>query len=74
MASEMKRLKPAIPIVLFSGLAEAPPGSEHADLLITKGLPLVGFLREVGRLIPKMTIFRSACPGNGVLSNLSFSS
>lgn len=53
MAAEMKRLKPAIPVVLFSGLVEAPPGSEHADLLITKGMPVVEFLREVGRLIPK---------------------
>ena len=73
MASEMKRLKPAS-LSFFSAAWRSAPGSEHADLLITKGLPLVGFLREVGRLIPKMTIFRSACPGNGVLSNLSFSS
>jgi CheY-like chemotaxis protein len=53
LAAEMKRLKPAIPIVLFSGLVEAPLGSEHADLVITKGMPAVEFLREVGKLIPK---------------------
>jgi CheY-like chemotaxis protein len=53
MAAEMKRLKPAVPVVLFSGLVEAPQGSEHADLLITKGMPAVEFLRQVGRLIPK---------------------
>jgi CheY-like chemotaxis protein len=53
VAAEMKRLKPAIPIVLFSGLVEAPPGSEHADLVITKGMPAVEFLREVGKLLPK---------------------
>jgi CheY-like chemotaxis protein len=53
VAAEMKRLKPVIPIVLFSGLVEAPLGSDHADLVITKGMPAVEFLREVGKLIPK---------------------
>ena len=53
VAAEMKRLKPAIPIVLFSGLVEAPLGSNHADLVITKGMPVVEFLREVGRLKSK---------------------
>ena len=51
--AEMKRLKPVIPIVLFSGLVEAPLGSDHADLVITKGMPAVEFLREVGKLRPK---------------------
>jgi CheY-like chemotaxis protein len=51
MAAEMKRLKPAVPIVLFSGLVEAPPGNEHVDLIITKGMPVVELLREVGQLI-----------------------
>ena len=52
VAAEMKRLKPVIPIVLFSGLVEAPLGSDHADLVITKGMPAVEFLREVGKLLP----------------------
>ena len=51
MAAEMKRLKPTIPVVLFSGLVEAPPGSEHADLVITKGIPVVEFLSEISNLI-----------------------
>jgi CheY-like chemotaxis protein len=53
VAAEMKRLKPAIPIVLFSGLVEAPLGNEHVDLVITKGMPAVEFLREVGKLLPE---------------------
>jgi hypothetical protein len=32
---------------------EAPLGSEHADLVITKGRPVVEFLSEVGKLISK---------------------
>jgi CheY-like chemotaxis protein len=53
LAAEMKQLKPAIPIVLFSGSPEAPLGSEHADLIITKGLPVVELLRQVDKLISK---------------------
>jgi CheY-like chemotaxis protein len=52
VAAEMKQLKPAIPIVLFSGLVEAPPGSGHTDLVITKGMPALELLREVGKLLP----------------------
>lgn len=53
VAAEMKRLKPEIPVVLFSGLVEAPLGTEHADLVITKGIPVVELLNQVGRLISK---------------------
>ena len=49
----MKRPKPEIPVVLFSGLVEAPLGSEHANLVITKGIPVVELLSKVGRLISK---------------------
>jgi CheY-like chemotaxis protein len=51
LAAEMKRLKPAIPVVLFSGLVEAPPESQHVDLVIIKGMPVVEFLRQIGKLI-----------------------
>ncbi len=40
----MKRLKPAIPVILFSGVLEAPPGSELADLVITKRTLIVPVL------------------------------
>ena len=53
LAAEIKRLRPAIPIILFSGLVEPPPGSEHANLVITKGMPAVEFLQEVAKLISK---------------------
>jgi CheY-like chemotaxis protein len=51
LASEIKRLKPAVPVILFSGWPDAPPGSEHADLYITKGMPAGEFLRMVRELI-----------------------
>jgi CheY-like chemotaxis protein len=53
VAAEMKRLKPAIPIILLSGVVEAPPGSEYADLVITKGMPVEELLSEIGKLISK---------------------
>ncbi len=51
LAGEMKRLKPEIPIVLFSGLVDVPPQSDHADLVIIKGMPVDEFLRQVAKLI-----------------------
>jgi CheY-like chemotaxis protein len=51
LAAEMKRLKPAIPIVLFTGMMEAPPLSEHADLVIIKGMPVDELLRQIAKLI-----------------------
>jgi CheY-like chemotaxis protein len=53
LGAEMKRLKPAIPIMLFSGLPAAPPESDYADLYITKGMLAVEFLRAVAKLISK---------------------
>jgi hypothetical protein len=32
----MKKLKPDVPIVIISGLLNAPEGMEHADLFICK--------------------------------------
>lgn len=51
LAAEMKRLKPEIPVVLFSGLVEAPPQSEHADLVIIKGMPVEELLHQIAKLI-----------------------
>jgi hypothetical protein len=48
----MKRLKPEIPIALFSGWVEIPPDSEHVDLIVIKGMPVAELLRQIGKLIP----------------------
>ena len=53
VAAEMKLLKPAIPVILLSGVVEAPPGSELADLVITKGMPVEELLGEIRKLISK---------------------
>jgi len=51
MIAEMKQLKPEVPIVLLTGLVDLPPGAEHADLLLTKGITPSNFLNEIARLL-----------------------
>ncbi len=51
LVSEMKRLKPEVPIVLLTGLGDPPPGSECADLFLTKGMTPPEFLAEIARLV-----------------------
>ena len=50
IAVEMKRLKPDVPVILLTGLPDAPEGAEHANLVLTKGLPVPDFLRSVAEL------------------------
>jgi DNA-binding NtrC family response regulator len=51
LAAEMKRLKPAIPIVIVSGVVEAPEGIEHADLYICKGEAPTVWLKKISDLL-----------------------
>jgi DNA-binding response OmpR family regulator len=53
LASEMKRLKPAVPIVLLTGLVDLPPGYEQTDLVLTKGMMPPEFLAEIAKLLSK---------------------
>ena len=53
LASEMKRLKPAVPIVLLTGLVDLPPGYEQTDLVLTKGMTPPEFLTEIAELLSK---------------------
>jgi CheY-like chemotaxis protein len=48
---EMKRMKPNVPIILLTGLAEAPEGAEHADIFLTKGMSVPEFLASVAKLL-----------------------
>jgi CheY-like chemotaxis protein len=50
IAAEMKRINPALPIVLFTGLPDPPTGAEHIDLVLTKGMTPPEFLNAIGRL------------------------
>ena len=51
LISEMKRLKPEVPIILLAALAEPPPGHVQADLLLSKGMMPQEFLAEVAKLL-----------------------
>jgi len=48
---QMKRIRPEVPAVLFTAWAEMPPGYDHADRLLSKGMTPEDFLREVASLL-----------------------
>ena len=51
LVSEMKRLKPQVPVILLTGLVEPPSGFEEADLLLTKAMTPPEFLAEIAKLL-----------------------
>ncbi|HME31352.1 MAG TPA: response regulator [Terriglobales bacterium] len=53
LVAVLKRLKPEVPVVLLTGLIDPPPGSERADLLLTKGMTPPEFLAEIAQLLSK---------------------
>jgi CheY-like chemotaxis protein len=53
LASEMKRRKPEVPIVLLTGLVEPPSEFKYADLLLTKGTTPPEFLAAIAKLLSK---------------------
>jgi CheY-like chemotaxis protein len=53
LISELKLLKPEIPVVLLTGLVDPPPGFEEADLLLTKGMRPSEFLAEIAKFLSK---------------------
>jgi DNA-binding NtrC family response regulator len=50
MAKEIKRIKPSVPIILLSGIIDAPEGIETVDAFITKGQGLELVLAKVAEL------------------------
>lgn len=53
IVSEVKRLKPRVPVLLLTGLSEPPSGSEQADVLLCKGIMAEEFLSEIARLLSR---------------------
>jgi len=53
IASEMKRLKPEVPVILYTGLQEPPPGAEHVDVILIKGMNPPEFLAAIATLVAK---------------------
>lgn len=51
LAAAMKKLKPDIPIVIISGVVDAPEGMEHADLFICKTDSPPEVLRKIAELL-----------------------
>jgi CheY-like chemotaxis protein len=53
LAWEMKRLKPEVPFILYTGLQEPPPGAEHVDVILIKGMNPPEFLAAIAKLVAK---------------------
>jgi DNA-binding response OmpR family regulator len=51
--AEMKHLQPSVPIMMLSGVLQAPPGAEIADSFITKGMSTEAFLAAVANLLKR---------------------
>jgi hypothetical protein len=49
----MKHLQPSVPIMMLSGVLQAPPGAEIADSFITKGMSTEAFLAAVANLLKR---------------------
>jgi DNA-binding NtrC family response regulator len=53
LASEMKRLKPKVPIILYTGLQELPAAAESADVILVKEITPPEFLAAIAKLVVK---------------------
>lgn len=53
VAQAMKSLKPHVPIMIFSGLAELPEGGESADSFVSKGQSPTDLLKHVANLLAR---------------------
>ena len=56
MTRDMKRKRPFVPVMLFSAVPDAPPGSEHADLFVNKADGPAEFLLKVADLLRRNRI------------------
>lgn len=50
LAAAVKLRNPKTPVMLLTGALELPPGSEQADLVITKGVAPSDFLAAIAKL------------------------
>ncbi len=60
LAAAMKKLKPQVPIVIMSGLVDAPEGMEHADLFISKADSPPEVLRKISELVARCSQHNAA--------------
>lgn len=51
IATEMKRLKPAVPIIIFTGLSELSGGLDHIARVLTKGMTPPEFLNAIAKVL-----------------------
>jgi two-component system cell cycle sensor histidine kinase/response regulator CckA len=53
LAAEMKRLKPKVPVILYTGMMDAPADARNFDLILSKGMAPPEFLAAIGKVVAK---------------------
>jgi CheY-like chemotaxis protein len=56
VALEIKKMRPSVPIILLSGLPEAPEGAEYADMFLTKGMSVPHLLSTIAKLLKRHNV------------------
>ena len=51
IAVEMKKIKPDVPIIIFTGLPELPGALDHIDRVLTKGMTPPEFLNAIADVL-----------------------
>ncbi|MGB7555895.1 MAG: response regulator [Candidatus Korobacteraceae bacterium] len=53
VVTEMKRLKPEVPVILYAASQELPPATAQADAILVKGITPPDFLAAIAKLVAK---------------------
>ncbi len=53
LVTEMKRLKPEVPVILYAASQELPPATAQADAILVKGITPPDFLAAIAKLVAK---------------------
>ena len=64
LTAEMKRLKPEVPVILYTGLLDPPANAEVADLILVKGMTPPEFLAAIAKLVAKPQTPRQGTQGS----------
>ena len=53
VAAQMKRVKPEVPVIIYSGVIEIPEGAECADLFLSKTEPVAIMLQQISDVLKR---------------------
>jgi DNA-binding NtrC family response regulator len=59
VATEMKHLKPDVPVIIYSGVIEIPEGGDCADLFLSKTEPVAIMLQQISDVLKRHNVAAS---------------